>query len=237
MVEPTTLPVTREASFRSSGNELWAWVASTRPVQLPGDDFISVIPRSTLENMAAQFAEKTVWCTFQHLSFMPPIGIWQRAEVREREDGEAELHAFGQKLPQHIADSTIDCDKLISRLPASISPSLSVELTYDRRNFDRETGTLIEQETGGLASPVETRSLLPPLIFFLIVSVTWGAKRFFGSFLDELGKEAARTLPSKIKSWTRKSKKPDRILVFVLEFRFGAGASFRGFVFSEPGRD
>ena len=230
-----TTPPTGGASFRSDGDELWALVASTRPMQLPGDDFTTVIPRSTLHDMADQVATNTVWCLVEHLSFLPPFGVWQRAAVLESEDGEAELHAFGRKLPHHIADETPNFDDLLSRLPTSISPPLSVELTYDRRNFDRTTGTLIEQESGGIASPVERRSLLPALAFCLFIAVTWGAKRFLGSFLDELGKQTARTLPDHLKSWAKKSKEPNRLMVLEIEFSLPDGASIKGFVFAEPG--
>ena len=213
---------------------LRAFVASTRPVQLLGDDFLTQLTRSALENMVEQLGQKDIWCYVEHLDFLPPLGRWREAEIREADDGEAELYFIGRRLPQYVAETTPRLSDRISRLPSSTSPPLSVRLEYDRRSFDPKTATSIEQESGGIASPVERRAEIPPLEYWLIIPVVWGATRFLGSFFDQLGQAAGEALTTKIASWTKKSKQPDRSTVFVLDFRLPDGARLSGFVFAAP---
>jgi hypothetical protein len=51
-----------------------------------------------------------------------------------------------------------------------------------------------------------------------------------GAFLDQLGKAAGEALASKIASWTRRSKKPDRVAIFVLDFELSPRSHLCGYV-------
>jgi len=209
-------------------------MASTRPVHICGEDYVVAFARPALDDMATQVAEGCIWINSEHMDFLPPPGRLRRAEIREAEDGEAELYVFGEELPQFLTRSTFDFLDQFPHLPTSGAPSLSVELEYVRGNFDEAAAASIEEEGRGLARPVERWAVLPPLEFFLVVSVVWGAKRFLGSFLDQLGAEAGMSLASKIGSWARKSRQPNRVTVFVLDFRYPDDARLSGFVFAAP---
>ena len=120
-------------------------------------------------------------------------------------------------------------------LPSAAAPDLAVRILYDRRNFDPGVADVIEEESGGLAFPLERQSEFPPLEYVIAIPVVWGAVRFFGAFFDELGRAAGQGLSTKIASWTGESKDPSRTSVLKLDFELPHGAHLAGFVFAARG--
>ena len=207
-------------------------VASTRPVQLIGDTYRTRLTRSALQGMAEQMTQGCILINYEHLVFLPPIGRIYGADVIETEDGEAELHIAGAQLPTLAAEDGPSIFQNLADLPTSGVPEVSARLSYDRRNFDPKAASWVERDSQGLASPAERWSVLPLLIFSLSIPVVWAAKRFLGAFLDQLGKTAADELSAKIKSWVKKSKQPDRTVVFELVFECSETTSVSGFTFA-----
>ena len=216
----------------------WVRLASTRPVQYRGDEFVTQFTRSALEDMVAQVTATGVWTRAEHLDFLPPLGITRQAEVREDVDGEAELYirpAFDllhYTVDEYAYNNFIK--NLIPSLPVSGSPDFPVNISYDRRNFTIEESDSIQKESNGLAVPLNRYSEIPPLAFALVIPVVWGAAKFAGAFLEQLGKEAGSALASKISSWASRSKAPERKLVFSLEFVLSDNARLHGFIFANP---
>ena len=178
--------------------------------------------------------QECILINYEHLVFLPPIGRIRNAQVIEMEDGEAELHFAGTQLPQFITENRPSIVQKISELPGSSVPEISVRLEYDRRNFHPDVGLWVEEDSGGLAKPVERWSQLPLLIFSLVIPVVWASTRFFGSFFDQLGKTAADALSAKIRAWVKRSKQPDRTTVCELVFECSERTSISGFTFAEP---
>ena len=214
--------------------EYEALVATTRSVQLPGDEFKTSFAREALEDMVRQIEETCVWLNVEHLGFLPPSGRWRHAEIREADDGESELFFRGGELPQYLSDAELDQSPFPADLPVASTPDLSLKLTYDRRNFTPEVAAAIEAESDGLASPVERWAELPPIEYSLVIPVVWGATQFMGSFLKELGRAAGAGLAARIGAWTKRSRQPDRTVVFTLDFELPDGGHVCGFALAPP---
>lgn len=212
-----------------TGKQIRAHALSTRAIHTRDGSTVS-FARSALESMVDQVEENDVWCVVEHLTFLPPVARWVRGEIQECDDGEADLYLYADELSSYMATVTLDLDSLVTSLPVGSSPSLSPSIRFDRRSFDPEVAEWIEQDSDGLASPVEQWSEFPPLVYILTVPAVWAGIRFLGSFLDELGRAAGMSLASKLSSWTKRRKETDRKIVFELEFVCHDGASVSGFV-------
>lgn len=180
-----------------TGGQLKAFAMSTRTIHSSDDSVVS-FSRSALESIVEQVAANDIWCVIEHLTFLPPVGRWVRAEIHESDDGEADLYLYGDTLSHYTATNVPDLDPIVASLPIGISPALSMSLKFDRQNFEPDVVQWIERDSNDLAHPVEQWSELPPLVFVLSIVVGWGAKRFLGSFLDELGRAAGISLASKL---------------------------------------
>lgn len=211
-----------------------AFVASTRPVRLLGDDHLTAFSKQALTSIVDQISDNYVWINNEHLTFLPPLGRLTRADVREAEDGETELHVFGCSIPQYVIEKEPPLLDALSRLPTSDTPSLSVTTLFSRRNFTRDVAAAIVQDFDGMATPIERQAALPPLEYILVIPVLWGATRFVGSFLDELGKAVGQSFASKISSWSKRSKDPERTAVFALSFELPDGGMIDGFILALP---
>ena len=214
----------------------WVRIASTRPVQLTGDDFVTSISRSALDDMVCSIEQSAVWVMVEHLDFLPPLGRQRHARVLEAADGEAELYVQTDvDMPRLLAEVGPNIRDTSNALPSAAAPDLTVRILYDRRNFAPSAADVIEEESGGLAFPVERQAELPPLEWVIAIPVVWGAARFSGAFLDELGRAAGQGLSAKIASWTRKSREPSRTSVLKLDCELPDGAHLAGFLFAAPG--
>lgn len=236
--------MTSQEETQTADEQQWKMIlASTRPVRLRGDNHVTQFTRSSLDDAAEQVHHNYVPLRVEHLSFMPPIGIMNTAEVQETEDGEAELCVSATSIKKRcLVGDELDIPQLYADLESAVIPEISVELEYDRRNFDNDTITDIQQDFGDIARPVERWSELPPLEYLISIPVVWGAAipvvlgatKFAGAFFDELGRTAGKALSTKISSWTRNSKQPDRTIVFGLRFKLSNGAYVCGYVLPSP---
>lgn len=214
-----------------SSEQYWRGViASTRPVRLRGEDRTVKFARQALDGMAAQINQDTVPLNYEHLGFLPPIGRIDTATVRETNDGEFELHVEGPVLAAPMAINEPNFQTALAHLPEAQAPELSIELSYTPRNFDDNVAAEILDDLGSIAHPEERLAALPPLEFALLIPVVWGAAKFAGSFLGALGSSAGNALATKIASWARRSKRPDRTVVFALKFHLQDGSSICGYV-------
>jgi hypothetical protein len=212
-----------------------ALVLSTRPIQARGDDHVTKFASGCLHDMTRQVRDGYVWLSVEHLSVLPPLGRWRDAQVELCEDGEEELFFTGEDLPHYVGDFDDSAlQRVIAGLPISSAPTIAPELHYDRRNYDWATALEIEQECDCPAHGHERWAELPPLEFALAIPVVWGATRFAGAFLDELGRAAGQALASKIRSWAGKCKDPNRSQVFVVVFRLDEHTTLRGCVVVPP---
>ncbi|MYB24182.1 MAG: hypothetical protein F4X37_03585 [Acidimicrobiia bacterium] len=118
----------------------------------------------------------------------------------------------------------------LSTLQTSDCPALSVTTAFSRRNFSRDIATEISQDSDVKATPLERHAALPPLEYVLTILVVWGAMRFVGSFLDELGKAVGQSFATKLSSWSKRSREPERTVIFALSFELPAGGSLDGFI-------
>ncbi len=212
-----------------------ARVVTTRPVRARGDDHLTRFAPDCLHDMARQVEDNCVWFNIEHLSFLPPFGRWRSAEIELCEDGEEELFFDGEELPHYVG--SFDDDALYERvahLAVRPAPSVKAEIHYDRRNHDRPTARDIKLESRCPARARERRAELPPLEYVLSIPVVWGAARFAGAFLEELGRAAGEALAGKIRTWAGKSKQPDRSLVFAVKFKLDDHRRLRGFVIAGP---
>ena len=123
----------------------WVFIASTRPVQLKGDDFLTMISRSALDDMVRSLEQSAVWVMVEHLDFLPPLGRQRHARVLETPDGEAELYVRTDvdmpRLLAGVGPDTLDASNL---LPSAAVPDLTMQILYDRRNFAPGAADAIE---------------------------------------------------------------------------------------------
>lgn len=213
------------------GERMWrGMIASTRSVRLRGEDRIVKFERTALDDMERQLNEKFMPLNHEHLEFMPPIGRIDVATVRVAEDGESELHVSGSLLQNRVVFLEKDLFVLHHEIPKIDSLDLSVSVVYEPRNFEESVARSIEEELGQHAQPVERWAELPPLEFALFVPVIWGAAKFTGAFLEALGQAAGSALAEKISSWTRRSKQPNRTVVFAVKFQISDYSTICGYV-------
>ena len=210
------------------------WVAlSTRGVPDQSSGVVTQFTRSALEDMARQASEKNTLVFDEHLAFLPPLGSTTGAEVRTASDGESELYLRTSDMRRQLLEPAPDLESTIARLPIGESPHLPpLSVIYDRRNFDAETSAAIEADSDVAASPMERWAECPPLTYIFLLPVVWGAYRFAGSFLDQLGRNAADALSKKIASWSARSRDPSRKAVLTLQFDFADGSELSGYTFS-----
>jgi hypothetical protein len=68
---------------------------STRAVRLRGEDYLVSFTKEALLDMANQVRSGYVMMNVDHLSYLPPIGYWHRAEVVDDAEGHSELVMYG----------------------------------------------------------------------------------------------------------------------------------------------
>lgn len=211
-----------------------AVVASTRAVRLRGEEHITRLTRQALEGAAAQVNEQGVPFLVEHLGFLPPRGYFNRAWVRDAEDGESELCAELSPIPSRLAQTDFHGNIDLTALPTTSAELLSIEITYDRANFDSQALDEIERSTSESVRPAERWAELPPLCFELLVPVVWGAGVFATARLARLGTLCADALHSKFSSWiaatARRSKDPTRSIIVEFVFVCPDDGRLSGFI-------
>ena len=224
-----------ESSRPSSQHQSRGVIASTRPVRLRGEDRIVCFTRQALDGMAAQFNQNFIPLNSEHLGFLPPIGRIDTAAVIETDDGEFELHIAGPSLQNFDAVDEPEWESILADPTEASTPELSVKVSYTPRNFDESVAREILDDIRDVAQPDERWSEWPPLEFAFLIPVVWGVTKFAGSFLDELGRAAGNAVATKIGSWVRRSKQPDRTVVLALKFHLPDESSICGYVLAAPG--
>jgi hypothetical protein len=193
---------------------------STRPVHVESGEVVR-FTREALEGMAEQVRTGFVPMTLEHLSILPPMGRWYEAEIVTAEDGADELLLYGRNL-RRLRPLGADPDPW-GLIPADIStertePAAIAEIALEPRNFESDAFNQAET-TAPLRLTTETRwSVLPPLEWILVIPVVWGAARFAGSFLDELGRGLAQRTLAWIDGLAASAKDPERDQLVTLRF-------------------
>ena len=219
----------------ASPEPVWKGIlASTRLVRLRGEDRVVGFAREALEGMASQISQGFVPLNYEHLLFLPPVGRITTATVRVADDGESELHIEGHNLSTYAIVDGPDVLAIANDLPEIFSPELSIELNYTPRNFDEDVAREIIEDCGDIARPDERWAELPPLEFAILIPVVWGAAKFAGSLLGALGQATGEALVAKMGSWARRSKQPNRTVIFALKFQLPDGANVCGYVLASP---
>ena len=227
--------VTAGEARTEDGRQWRGMIATTRPVRLRDEDRVVTFARTALDGMAQQINEVFVSLNYEHLEFMPPIGRIDNATVIIAEDGESELQITGSDMCNRFVSLARDPFALPSESPDVGSPDLSISIMYEPRNFEDHVAQTIQDDLGDKAHPVERWAQLPPLEFAILIPVVWGAIRFAGAFLDELGRSLGAEIGARIATWSRRSKQPSRTVVFSLRFEIHDGSSINGFVLASSG--
>ncbi|WP_419554438.1 hypothetical protein [Candidatus Poriferisodalis sp.] len=216
--------------------ELTGIILSTRPVDFPEDGHSVCFTRDALEGVAAQINERQIPLNREHLRFVPPLGHVTSAQVEEAEDGEFELHVKGTYVTQTVEERDLDLSLSSDGLLNAADVQLQINVEFTPRNFDPDVATEIADHLGDKARQNERWAELPPLEFALVVPMLWGAVRFAGAFFDALGQAAGQSLASKVASWCRRSRQPERVPVIAIYFEMPNGRFVSGYSISS-GRD
>lgn len=231
MTEPGTDASGTEGTF---GAKYQAVLASTHAIQLRGEDHTTRLTRQALEGMAAEINERGVPFLIEHLGFLPPRGYFDRAWVRDAEDDESQLCAELSPIPSRLVQTDFDGGVDWTELPPTSADVTSIEITYDRGNFDPQTLAEIESSTSESVHPTERWAELPPLCFELWVPVVWGAGVFAAALLARLGTLCADALHGKFSSWVastaRRSKDPTRSITVEFVFEYPDRGRLSGFI-------
>jgi hypothetical protein len=202
---------------------------STRGAQVASGEQVR-FSRETLDSVAQQVGSGFVPMGTEHLTYLPPRGRLTRAEVVTDEAGESELVLYGKDLPVHAAGS-------LSLDPAPVRGEEPTEIVHDftlgaePRNYTPDAWQ--ELLTGAPTEITEqvAWSELPPLIWTIYLAVSWGAIKFAGSFLSQLGTKAADGLVSWLRRAGRTAKDADRETLVEVHFHVpDGGARIYGFV-------
>ncbi len=128
--------------------------------------------------MAAQINARGVPFISEHLGFLPTLGYFNRARVRELDDGEYELRADLTMLPQERG--AVGPSLELSEPAHAWNVKPGVEITFDRRNFDPEVSRQIDLSTSDVVRPAERWAELPPLYYAFVVPVLLSLRLLLG---------------------------------------------------------
>lgn len=212
--------------------EIVARGMTTRPIRIAGDQFDTVITREALEDMARQVRQKHVPMTPEHLSYLGPMGRWVNAEVVDLPDGHSELRMYGEFIdsfsPRH-ADPPILLQ--LNNLPESDLPDvLDLTCAVELRIFEDGDHSAIKESAPFAISHQNRWAELPPLEWVLLIPVVWGATKFAGAFLSELGRSSAESVVDWLKKWSGRAQENDRDWIVTLRFELEDGSAVSGYV-------
>jgi hypothetical protein len=186
-----------------------------------------------LEGMADQVRSGYVTITAEHLTLVPPIGRWRDAEVVTADDGAKELIMYGRAFPMLRPvgkDPEIWADLASLHLDAAPTNVAIDHVGVEPRAFGTEKYDALVADAPIAVERLERWSTLPPLEWFLVIPVVWGAARFAGSFLDTLGRESAEALVRWLRRLPDEASDSNRDRVVTLQFELPDRSVVFGFV-------
>jgi hypothetical protein len=196
--------------------------ASTRLVELSTGEKIR-FTRGALEGMARQ-VQAGIPMHVEHLTILPPVGLWFDAIVVEAADGEHELWMKGEYV-SHYSPKGEDFEPFAlmpDDRPGVEVPEAQLRTVTEPRNFSDEDFEVV-RKTAPLEIGEENRwALLSPLEWVLPIVVTWGAVKFLGAFFEEAGRVSAKELITWIRKSSKRSREPNRDSLVTLRFELPA---------------
>jgi hypothetical protein len=215
---------------------------STRPVRLATGEVVR-FTREALEGMAEQVRTGFIPIVIEHLSLLPPSGRWHSAEVVTADDGADELVLYGHtfRTLRPVGEDPDPWALVPSNRPVASTDVSIASVGLEPRNFEP---AIFEEARDN--APVAVReeqrwSELPPLEWVLVIPVVWGATKFLGSFLDEIGRESARAVFDWVSSLGSRAKDSERDQIITLQFALPGndpiGPLIYGFVPIEAGAE
>jgi hypothetical protein len=203
---------------------------STRPAQVSGAGYLESFAREALLSAVEQVSSGYVRMNVEHLSYLPPIGHWHRAEIEDDDEGHSQLVMYGHYLSVHRSvDSTLP-EGPGAETSSAPDVILGAKIGIEPRNFEPEVW---ESLRAGSPLPVQERaerSVLPLLLWVISVPVTWGVTQFMGSFLNRLGEDAADSLVNWIKDQTSRARDSSRDSLVEVEFEVAQNLTVSAFI-------
>jgi hypothetical protein len=206
-----------------------ARLGTTRPVHVAGGKVIAYT-EGGLRNMAQSLTQGFVPMHIEHLTYLPPVARWGRAEVVQAADGALELFLEADELPRRRLgdiDLTIPSIDELSRAEQAddVGDSAAVTLGLEPRNYDPDVFDEIVA-----ASPVDIEEesqwgVLPPIDWIIWVGVAVGAG-FFGA----IGSDAWNRLKELIAEYSGRAREGDRDRLVSLRFPLGNDGVILAFV-------
>jgi hypothetical protein len=202
---------------------------STRPLSVHGADHMECFTTEALLGISEQVGNGCVRMNVEHLSYLPPIGYWHRAEVEDDEDGHSRLVMYGHYLGmRHATDSTLSNESVEG--PPAPDKIVDINIGVEPRNFDAEVWQALVDESPLPIHEQAARSLLPPLIWIISVPVTWGVAQFSGGFLKRLGEAAGTRLADWIGSYARRARDSYRDSLVEVQFEVARNLTVSAFI-------
>jgi hypothetical protein len=202
---------------------------STRPREVIGSGYMERFAKEALVSAVEQVSAGYVRMNVEHLSYLPPIGHWHRAEVEDDDEGHSELVMYGHYLPFRRAS-----DSVLSDGPSTAEPGpdhiSGATIEIEPRNFEPEVWEDLVEEPPLPVRQHAARSVLPPLIWVLSVPVTWGVTKFMGSFLEKLGDAAGEGLAYWIKNQTARARESSRDSMVEVQFEIAPNLTVSAFI-------
>jgi hypothetical protein len=204
---------------------------STRPVRISGEQHLTRFTRGALEDIVQQVRRGFLPMTVEHLDYIPPIARWFDGEVREAEDGEWELMLHGRELSRYQPEGDDPRPlELVDRLPESSVDDIEVSLGLEPRNYPRGEWAQLAREAPFPVKEDTKWADLPPLIYAVSVLVTWGAIKFAGPFLEQLGRNTADALTAWLRKAKGKALNSDRTALVEFNFELPNGSRIMAFI-------
>jgi hypothetical protein len=174
-----------------------------------------------LEDLLDQVRGRFVPANLEHLTYYPPIARWYDGELVECDDGHTELMLDARELRQLVRRGA-DPDVLAATasLPEANDavPGASATVRFEPRNFEPQAVAALATSCP-LPLKEEMRwAGLPPIEWLLSVPVIWGASKFAGAFMAELGRDRAQAFIEWMHRASAAAREPERDRLVTVAF-------------------